>query len=189
MPLYTANIHKLRDGEIRPKRTKLSRGHIDRIKDNIPWAEMEACLEWHRLPNEQSRMTAYYGCESVAQCGAFIVPQIEGPFHERKEAVPEIFYFEIECPSATPTVMALIKRGMHHLSDRAVVAEICEEYWRRKKARWKYLEFLIPEYRINKRVDPPSKEAIDRAMRGYTDDVSQAMAIWPERLERGDVRL
>ncbi len=47
MPLYTVSIHNLPDGEIRPKRTKLSRGHIDRIKDNIPWAEIEACLEWH----------------------------------------------------------------------------------------------------------------------------------------------
>ncbi|QDT10719.1 hypothetical protein [Planctomycetes bacterium K23_9] len=181
MSLYTASIYKLPDGEIRPKRSRLSSGHIDRIKDNIPWAEMEACLEWHRLPNEQSRMTAYYACESIAQCGAFIVPQTEGPFRERKEAVPEIFYYELECPSATPTVMAIVKRGMHHLSNRPALAEFCEEYWRQKKARWKYLEFLLPEFKVIKRVDPPSKEDMDSAMRAYTDDIAQAMAIWPER--------
>ncbi len=57
---------------------------------------------------------------------------------------------------------------MHHLSNRAVLAEVCEEYWRQKKARWRYLEFLLREFKIIKRVDPPSREDIDRAMREYT---------------------
>ncbi len=180
MPLFTASTVLRKVGDVVPVRDKPSRGHLARIADNEPWKKMEELLELSRRPDEQSRVTAYYACETPEECAAFIVPQLKGMFAKVEDKKLEIYYYTIDVSKATKTVMALIFRGMHHLDKPDVVQEICEEYWRQPKYKWKFFEHLVPEYRVVDVIAPPDEFTMYCATDGHTDDGIQAKRIWPE---------
>jgi hypothetical protein len=180
MIVYAATSDPLPVGQQLPLIQGESTGHQSRTANNDEWSQMEQIIDDLRLPNEHSRKTCYFACESLEECSYYKQLQIIDPFTGAPVGPQQIHYYRLEMPNPTKAVMALIARGMHHLHEPAVLEELGAEYWRQPQGKWQYFEFLDPHVEVLEEVEPPDDLSVFGAAAAYSSDITMAKNRWPE---------
>lgn len=162
-----------------PANATATGGHQTRMRGSLGWQTMELAFEQHRLPHEQSRTTASFTCEHLAESVLFMRAQQFDPYTAVRVDTKQLHFYEAEMPNPTRCVMPLCARGTYRYADRAALAEIAAEYCRQPSYEWEYFEYLGATMTIIQEVQPPPEMEVGVAKMSHQNDTDQSLAIWP----------
>jgi hypothetical protein len=148
-----------------------------RDKD-ITFAKLEDQFEKLRPRDAHSRRSAYYACESLSECAAYLLGEEEqsvvidgGRGQTRK-------YYRVEMERPLRTAMALVYRASTKRNDAATLQSIIREYWHPTKS-WAFWEFLSPCMKVVEVCSNPGLIEVAVAWETYRHDSNLAKELFP----------